>query len=194
MWDNILGLLGFLLILLIWWLYHLLCKNTLRELVSWCVSTKEWDRLISDFAREQKEPYIPEEYRLTNGAEMKIMQEIIQEYRSDLSKNFFDDELWFTPKFILIDDFEYAMLSLHLFLCKTPRRWELKREEYVEEECICKLTDFGLAYYKTHYAVLSFCLKNKRTSRLIHRFESFTLERIKAILDNKDNIDRANLL
>ena len=192
--DIIIGFLVILAILLSWGLYHLLCKNTLRGLVNWCISTNSGDMLIHGFMREQAEPYIPTEYRLSNGTEMEMMQEIVQEYRSDLSKNYFDDEISFNPKFFLIAHFEYAMLSLHLFLKKKENRWNLKCVEYVVEDGLDRLTDFGVAYYKIYYAVLSFCLENKRPSRLLHRFECFTLKRIKEILDSKDNIDRTSLL
>lgn len=192
--DIIIGFLVILAILLIWGLYHLLCKNFLRGLVSWCISIKSGDMLIHSFMMEQKEAYIPEEYRLTNGVEMEIVQEIIQEYRSDLSKDYFDDEAWFTPKLFLIANIEYAMLSLLRFLRKKANRWDLKCVEYVAEDGLDRLTDFGITYYKVYYAVLSFCLENKRPSRLLHRFECFTLKQIKAILDSKDNIDRSSLL
>lgn len=192
--DIIDGFLAIIAILLAWGLYHLLCKNTLRGLVNWCISTNNGDMLMHGFLMEQKKAYIPEEYRLTNDVEIEIVQEIIQEYRSNLSKDYFDDEVWFTPKLFLIANIEYAMLSLNIFLNKNTRHWGFADEKYIIEDGIYKLTDFGLAFYKMHYAVLTICLGSKRLTRIVHPLEGFELKRIAAILDSKDNIDRGNLL
>ena len=192
--DIIIGFLVILAILLIWGLYHLFCKNTLCEMVSWCMSTKHYDVLASAFIREQKDLNISEAYRITNSSEKQAMVDIIKYYRNDLSKDFWDGEISADFKILRLSVFDYAMMSLNRFLNTHTRHWGFADEKYIIEDGIYKLTDFGIAFYKMHYAVLTICLGSKRLTRLVHPLEGFELKRIKAILDNKDNIDRDNLL
>ena len=142
-------------------------KNLLLEHVSWCMTEKLEDVILSKSVYQTVDP--PYQLCCNDENEMSIIRIIIDAYKDDLSHSFFKGLLSSSKSIVNVTDKEYFFLTLDSYLRKHECDWDFKgniMHEFIETEYydgdgskeFSSLTHFGIVYTKLLYLVASYCI------------------------------------
>lgn len=167
------------LILIVFWVGYFLVtkyrklswKNELSERVSWIVSDKKRDMSLWKYVwNAQNHCKIAEQYRIATDEEWQLVREILEEFKKDLSRNYFDGVLKAPIKSkYVINEEQYLMLYLCSFLKERQCNGEFlgyeMHDEIIEHNyygysnfsATYRISDFAVVYHKLLYIAYVVC-------------------------------------
>lgn len=184
------------------WLHSSVLKSRKKELddslfekVAWCVTEdgnrkyRSFDELIV-YVYNFQSRNIEQEYRILEDQEIAIAKEILEHFRKDLSRNYFNKVLVINKEISRFTNEEYFMFSLCAFLRKNECETEFNRNEkfkHVSHEpymggtlTLYELTDYGRSYMKLLYIAARYC----ENSTQINKTKIYKCDDVRRILDS----------
>ena len=169
-------------------------QEQLRKWVSFCVNSPD---LIYELGQIQQEAEIPQEYRITSSEEVKMANEIIKAYQSDLASSFFKNQLrTIRSEKYVINNRLYFAFTLCSFLHKHQCDYKFQENDMHKERLSYKsygswgaelfdssysLSSFGMLYHKIYYMCYMRC---RNSPQFNHKRTSYSYpENIQKILD-----------
>ena len=156
--------------------YRKLCRNNeLSNRVSWVVSDKKRDMSLWRYvSNAQIHCKITDEYRISTEEEWQYVREILEEFKNDLSSNYFDGALKteIKSKYVITEE-QYFLYALCAFLTRHQCDSDfigyemhddiLERNYYGNLSFSAKyiVSDFAIAFNKLLYVAYVSCKNHK---------------------------------
>lgn len=150
-------------------------KNELSEYVSWVVSDKRRDMSLWRYvSNAQNHCKLAEQYRISTDEEWQYVREILEEFKKDLSSNYFDGALRavIKSKYVITEEL-YFMFALCDFLTRHQCDYDFighnMHDKILDHKSYGNLTfsatylvsDFAMVFNKLLYVAYVSCKNHK---------------------------------
>lgn len=181
----------------VYWLYNSVLRSRKKELddslfekVAYIVTEyRTLDELMSHVLNFQSRN-VDKKYRVLEEYELNVVKEILEKFRKDVSKKYFNRNLTINKEISKFSKEEYFMFSLCSFLREKECEAEFNGNEtikYISHEpylggtaTLYEFTDYGRSYMKLLYVASEYCRMNETINATF-------IYRSKDIKENLDN-------
>lgn len=172
-------------------------ERELRHLVSWSVIGGGGIPLWAEVSNAQIGLNLTKEYRISGDDEWQFVKEILDEYKQDLMKSYFEERLCTLKSKYVIQGEAYFMLTLYTFLLKHQCDYKFLNHDMHKERVAYKsygstissgfdatysLTEFALVFHKMLYITYGYCIGNNIAREFVPEWQE---KNLKEILDTK---------